>query len=531
MRDFEQPGRSIVMARRAMAATSHPAATLTALRLLELGGNAIDAAIGACAVQCIVEPGSTGIGGDCFVLLSKGGTDDIIAYDGSGRAPAAANAAALRASGLSAIERQSAHAVTIPGAVDAWATLSKNHGRLPLSVVLADAIRFAEEGYVVAPRAAADWALHTRLLQGNANAARIMLVNGQAPRAGTIHKQPELAQSLRAIAIGGADAFYRGEIARDIVDTLQTLGGVHTTHDFASYRGNYVTPISTSYRAHRVFECPPAGQGVIALLILNILSGFDADHAPGGAARLHLEIEAARLAYAVRDAVLADPEKQPTDVDYLLSEAFAATLRAQINPDKAMQQWPQSDIHRHTDTVYLTVVDNERNCVSFINSIFNPFGSGLMSNTTGVLLHNRGQGFTLQEGHPNMLAPNKRPLHTIIPGMVTKDGRVTLSFGVMGGQYQAMGHAHILSKVLDYGMDIQSAIALPRYFPLPGTMQVEAESTLAPAVRQSLVERGFTLVAPKWAIGGAQVIQIDWDNGTLLGASDHRKDGCALGLG
>lgn len=530
MRDFEQPGRSTVMARRAMAATSNPASTLTAIRILEQGGNAIDAAIGACAVQCVVEPGSTGIGGDCFVLYSKGGTDDIIAYDGSGWAPAAADAAALRAKGLSAIERQSPHAVTVPGAVDAWTTLSRDHGRLPLSQVLADAIRYAEDGYVVAPRAAADWAGQVALLRRDPAASQALLVDGEAPREGSVHRQPALGASLRAIAERGADAFYRGEIARDIVDTLRAQGGVHTLDDFAAFRGEYVTPISTAFRGHRVFECPPAGQGVIALLILNILSGFPAEGDPGGADRLHLEIEASRLAYSVRDAVLADPRHSHVDVETLLSESFAAELRRQIDPARAMTEIPSFVPPPHSDTVYLTVVDEARNCVSFINSIFNPFGSGLMAAKSGVLLQNRGQGFTLAEGHPNTLAPHRRPLHTIIPGIVTRDGRVQMTFGVMGGQYQASGHAHFVSKVLDYGMDVQAAAALPRYFPLPGSDKVEVEDTLPAHVRDALVARGFKLVKPNWAIGGAQAIRIDWESGVLFGASDHRKDGCALGM-
>jgi gamma-glutamyltranspeptidase/glutathione hydrolase len=330
MRDFEYPGRSLVMSTDGMAATSHPASTLAAVRVLEAGGNAMDAAIAACAVQCVVEPGSTGVGGDCFALYSRRGSDDIIGFNGSGWAPAAASVAALRAQGVVAIERHSPHAVTVPGAVDAWATLARDHGSLPLGQLLAPAIKLARDGYAVAPRAASDWAHHAQLLALDKTSRQRMLVDGKPPRAGTVHRQPLLARTLEAIAQTGARAFYEGLVAEDIVACLRSMGGLHTMDDFAQFRGEYVNPIKASFRGYDVHECPPNGQGIVALLILKILEGFDAHDDPLGADRLQREIEATRLAYAIRDASLGDPRGQPMDVDQLLSDQSIKALRARI---------------------------------------------------------------------------------------------------------------------------------------------------------------------------------------------------------
>jgi len=529
MRNFELPGRSLVMARNGMAATSHPLSTLAAVNVLMAGGNAMDAAVAACAVQCVVEPGSTGIGGDCFALYSRKGGDDIVAFDGSGWAPAAANPDTLMALGVTSLERHSPHAVTVPGAIDAWSTLLRDHGTRSLAESLAPAVVLAEEGYVVAPRAAADWAKQASLLNLDENARQQLLVNERAPVAGSVHRQPLLAESLRSIGRDGAKAFYEGPIAQDIVTYLRGKGGLHTQDDFAAYKGEYVTPITSHFLGYDIHECPPGGQGVIALLILNILARCEAYSDPLSADRIHCEIEATRLAYSIRDAVLADPRGSAVDVEWLLSDALADELYRRIDLSAAIKTVSTFQPPDHKDTVYICVVDKDRNCASFINSLFHPFGSGLMAPRSGVLLHNRGQSFELRSGHPNAIAPHKRPLHTIIPGMTTKNGRVDMTFGVMGGHYQAMGHAHFLSKVLHYGMDMQSAIDLPRVFPKPGTDAVEVEGTLPVATRVELTRRGFNLVPPAWAIGGAQAISIDWDNGSLIGASDHRKDGCALG--
>lgn len=529
MRDFQRPGRSNVVSREAMAATSHPLATLTALRVLDSGGTALDAAIAACAVQCVVEPGSTGIGGDCFAMLGFA-DGSVVAYNGSGRAPAALTGARLRAQGLDAIPRQSPHAVTIPGAVDAWTRLHADHGRLRFADLLAPAITLARDGYVVSERVAYDWGREAALLAGDTNAARVLLPQGKAPAAGDVHRQPELAVTLETIAREGRDGFYSAAVARDMVDYLQGLGGVHTLEDFASAAGEYVAPIHARFRGHDIYECPPNGQGVIALMILNILSRFPANGDPLSADRLHIEIEATRLAYAARDRFLADTAHARVPVEWLLSDTLADELAGRINLARALEAMPSFAGGEHRDTVYICVVDKDRNCASFINSIFNPYGAGLLAPRSGVLLHNRGQSFVLEDGHPNELAARKRPMHTIIPGLVLKEGRPVMPFGVMGGHYQAMGHASFLSRVLDFGLDLQAAIDLPRLFPVPGTDAVEVEDTVPADVIAELSRRGFRLVPSGRPIGGAQAIRIDHARGTLTGASDPRKDGCALGL-
>lgn len=530
MRDFENGGRSLVVARHGMAATSHPASTLAALDILRAGGNALDAAVAACAVQCVVEPGSTGIGGDCFALIAPKGGAEIIAYNGSGAAPARATPEWFAENGIRALERQTPHTVTVPGAVEAWERLLAAHGTMGLGEVLRAAITHARDGYAVAPRALRDWIAQRDLLARNPAAAAVFLPGGEPPRIGAVHRQTDLADTLEAIAEGGARAFYEGRVAEDMVASLRALGGLHTLEDFAAARGEFVAPIRTTYRGHEVWECPPNGQGVIALMILNILSRFEGRGDPLSVDRLHVEVEATRLAYAARDGYLADPAKAEVPVEWLLSDALADELAAKIDLKAAIAPLPVLRQPAHRDTVYISVVDKDRNAVSFINSIFHNFGSGIMSRKSGVLFHNRGESFVLDPKHPNAIGPGKRPLHTIIPGMVTKGDRAVMSFGVMGGHYQAMGHAHFLSKVFDYGMDLQSAIDLPRLFPLPGgTTKVEMEKQLRDSVGPEFTRRGFEVVPPAAAIGGAQAIMIDWDQGTLQGGSDPRKDGCALG--
>ena len=529
MRNFHLAGRSPVHGAHGMAATSNPLSTMTAIRVLQDGGNAMDAAVAACAVQCVVEPGSTGIGGDCFMLMSRGGGGDIIAFNGSGRAPAAASVDWYLERGIAAIERYTPHSVTVPGAIDAWTQLLADHGTRGLDILLQPAIALARDGYPVHSRCAADWAAGVETLSHNPNAARVMLPGGKPPGVGTLHRQPALADTMTLIAKQGRDAFYTGRVAADIVGHLQALGGLHTVEDFASAKGEYVTPVKTRYRGYDIYECPPNGQGIIALEMLNILSGFDFTGLdPLSAERLHLQTEAARLAYRDRDDGLADPAKVPVPAQWMLSDARAAELRALIATDRAMAPPAPGVVPAHADTVYICVVDRDRNAVSFINSLFTGFGSGIMSPETGIMLQNRGNGFVIEPGHPNCIAPGKRPLHTIIPGMVVRDGRATMPFGVMGGQYQAVGHAHLLGNLFDFGLDIQEAIDLPRVFAPPGEA-LEVEDGVPGAAIQGLESLGHVVKPAGHPIGGSQAIVIDWDTGVLTGGSDPRKDGCALG--
>ena len=366
-----------------MAATSHVAATLAAVDALRDGGNAIDAAVSACAVQCVVEAGSTGIGGDCFALLSRRGSADVIAYNGSGRTPMAATPEWYERHGLTTIERHSPHAVTIPGAVEAWSRLIKDHGRRPLHTALEPAIALARDGYAISPRVAHDIGKQRDLLRRDPTARRTFLSDGEAPSVGSVQRQPELAETLEAIGREGPAAFYRGPIAEDMVAYLKSVGGLHTADDFARAKGEYVKPITTEYRRRTIYECPPNGQGVVALIILNILSRFKAKPDPLDIDNLHLEIEATRLAYAARDAFVGDPGLAEVPVDYLLSDRLADELAAKIDLSHAIDNLPSFAGVEHKDTVYIAVVDEERNAVSFINSLFNTYGSGLMSPKSG----------------------------------------------------------------------------------------------------------------------------------------------------
>ncbi|MEM9605349.1 MAG: gamma-glutamyltransferase [Pseudomonadota bacterium] len=530
MRDFHQPGRSPAYSGQGMAATSQPLATHTALEVLRNGGNAMDAALAAVAVQCVVEPGSTGIGGDCFCLYAPGGSvSQLTAFNGSGTAPAAASVAALNALGVTELDKHTAHSVTVPGAVDAWFQLHARHGSVPMAELLQPAIGYAGDGFALGARTAFDFAGVESVLAAEPSTAAVFLPGGRLPKAGELLKQPQLAASLHAIADGGADAFYRADIAADIVSYLNEKGGLHTRADFEAYTGQFVTPISSTFRGRRVHQCPPNGQGVIALLLLNMISEIDTYDSPLSPERVHREIEACRLAYTARNTFLADPDHSAVPVEEILSADYADALRAQIDPERAREQGLDVGIGSHPNTVYLTVVDKDRNVCSLINTLFYGFGSGLTAPQSGVVLQNRGFGFSMDPTHPNALAPNKRPMHTIIPGMVSEGDKVVMSYGVMGGHYQAFGHMQFLTRMYDYGCNPQSAMDLPRFMVDPDTGEVEIESTVDQALRDGLVARGHRLVTPSVPVGGSQAIAIDWEQGTLCGGSDPRKDGCALG--
>ena len=527
VRDFQTPTRSAVYGSNAMAATSHPQATLTAIETLLMGGNAVDAAVAAAGALAVVEPQMTGIGGDCFVLYCPAG-GDVIAYNGSGRAPAAAEAQWYLDQGISSIAVDSPHAVTIPGAIEAWHRLVTEHGSLPFGELLEPAIELAENGHPVHPRVAYDWAQAAPKMASTPTAARIFLPGGKAPAVGDKHRQPELAATLTTIATEGPEAFYAGPIAEDMVGSLNHAGGLHTLDDFAAHRGEFVDPIKTSYRGYEVHECPPNGQGLVALQMLNILSGFDvAGSGPLDTTRLHLEAEAGRLAYRDRDAFLCDPGLSGMPIDGLLSEEYAAELRRAISLDRAMGALPKSPSLPMANTVYLCIVDEQGNAISFINSLFHVFGSGLVSDETGVLFHSRGTSFVIDDSHPNAIAPGKRPMHTIMPGMLTRAGRAVMPFGVMGGHYQPFGHAHVVGNILDFGLDVQAALDVPRIFHFGGVLEVE--SGVPADVADALAGLGHDVRPAGRPLGGGQAIWIDHDCGILVGGSDPRKDGCALG--
>ncbi|MGE3144688.1 MAG: gamma-glutamyltransferase family protein [Pseudorhodoplanes sp.] len=524
-RDFHLPGRSAVFACNGMVATSHPLAAQAAIETLRAGGNAADAAVAAIAMLGVVEPHMTGIGGDCFCLVAKP-DEEVWGYNGSGRAAAAMQPETLLAQGIRSIGTDSVHAVTVPGAVEAWDSILATHGRYGLDRALQPAIRAAEEGFPAAPRVQLDWALAVERLRKDAGAARHLLPGGAAPALGDVVRFPALAATLRAIAQQGPRGFYQGEVAADIVATLRARGGLLAAEDFAAHRGEPATPIATTYRGLDVVELPPNGQGLAALVLLNILERFDMRALdPAGAERFHIALEAARLAYAVRDTHIADPSYMQVPAPLLLDRRFAADLAAKIDRSRKVAM-PKAPMPRG-DTVLVTVVDRDRMAVSIINSLFNSFGTGIATEKTGVLLHNRGSGFVVEPGHPNCIGPRKRPMHTIIPALAMRGGRCQMAFGVMGGSYQAMGHAHFIGNLVDYGMDVQAAIDFPRaFFEGERTM---IERGVAGATAEGLAARGHDVAVRPLPLGGGQAIMIDWERGVLVGASDARKDGCALG--
>lgn len=523
MRDFHLPGRSAVFAGNGLCATSHPLAASVAVDMLKRGGNAMDAALAGAVLLGICEPQMTGIGGDCFVLYSRPGSG-VQALNGSGCAPAAASAAALRARGLETVPLSSAEAVTIPCAIDAFCRLAESEGRLGLDTLLQPAIDYAEEGVPVAPRTAFDWKNGAGTLQGAAR--RHYLRDGRPLHSGDVFRAPGQAEVLRRIAKHGRDAFYTGEVAEDMAQALEALGGVHTLEDFAGVKSFATQPVTGQYKERELAEHPPNGQGATAILLLNILKHFDLSGMdPFGAERAHIEAEAAKLAYDARNRFLADPD-HTSRLAHMLAPETASGLAALIDPKRAMPAAAPLSEAIHKDTVYITVVDKDRMAVSLIYSIFHGFGSGIASEKFGILLQNRGAGFTLEEGHPNELGPGKRPMHTIIPAMLQQDGEVIMPFGVMGGGYQPAGHARLVSNLLDFGMDLQTAIDAPRSFADGGVLKVERG--YAAPVHQALADLGHDVVVPDTPLGGAQAIRIH-ASGVLEGASDPRKDGCALG--
>lgn len=483
----------------------------------------MDAAIAGAVLLGICEPQMTGLGGDCFVLWSDA-SGKINALNGSGRAPAALDAADLRNSGETIVPLQSPHSVTIPGAVDAFCALSDRVGKLGIDRVLAPAIHYAEHGVPVAQRVAYDWARDAQVLQGGARAH--YLVNGRLPTAGQMFAAPGQAQVMRKIAAEGRNGFYDGEVAADMLATLNAMGGKHTTEDFASALCTDTAPVSSMYKGTELFEHPPNGHGATANLMLNMLAHFDiAGMDPFGTERTHIETEVAKLAYDARNRFLGDMD-YTTRLEHMLALDTAVQLAALIDPKRAMADVKRLSEQVHKDTIYITVVDRDGMAVSLIYSIFHGFGSGIASDKYGILFQNRGAGFNLEAGHPNELKGGKRPMHTIIPGMLAKAGKPIMPFGVMGGAYQPHGHARFVSNMIDFGMDPQTSIDAPRCFSDQGQMRVERG--YSDNVRAELTEMGHNVIVPETPIGGAQAIMIHSD-GVLEGASDARKDGCALG--
>ena len=528
-----RPGRSIVRSRHGMVASSQPLASQVGLEVLKRGGNAVDASIAMAAMLNVTEPMMTGVGGDAFMLVYWSKTKELKGLNASGRAPTALTLDYFAKKKITKMPQFGMESITVPGAFDGWVTLLEKYGTMKLADVLAPAIDTAENGFPVMEKTAEDWNSEVAKLKKNPAAAANYLVDGRAPRAGEIFRQPNLARTLRTLAAGGRDAFYKGQIAEAIAAYCQKNGGFITTADLAAQKSEWVEPISTNYRGYTVYEIPPNGQGLTALLTLNILEGFDLAALSTQPARYyHTLIEATKLAFADRDRYIADPAFSKVPVTELLSKDYAAKRRALINPNKALDSPPPGNINVGSDTTYFTVVDKDGNAVSFINSLFDAFGSGIVAGDTGIVLQNRGSSFSLDPSHPNHLEPGKRPFHTIIPAMVFKDNKLFMSFGVMGGGIQPQGHVQVLVNLIDLGMGLQQAIDAPRYRYMNGR-EVLLEEEIPPTVINHLIALGHVRAAPpgllRQSMGGAQAIMIDPVNGTLMGASDPRKDGMAIG--
>lgn len=531
--------RSAAAGRRGMVATSQALASAAALGALQNGGNAADAAVTAAAVLAVVEPSMNGIGGDLFALVYDARTGEVHGLDSCGRSAGRATPDEFARRGLTQMPAIGPLAVDVPGVVEGWHQLLDRFGTMTLSTVLQPAIGYARGGFAVQELMAAEWAGAVGILRADPAAARTFLIEGRAPREGELFANPNLARSLELIAAEGRDAFYAGPLARAIVADLQARDGLLDLRDFADHTADWVAPIRTSYRGHELVEMPPSTQGFVALEMLNVLEGFDlAALGHNSADYLHLVCEAKKLAFADRAAYLADRRAMtPGAIEMLISKEYATRRRAEIDQQRAhtysgglgaaadsVRELAGKDLG---DTVYLTVADETGNVVSFIQSLFATFGAGIVAGDTGITLHNRGSGFVLTPGHPNQIAPGKRPLHTLVPAMLLRDGRPWASFGVMGGDNQAQAHAQVVANLVDFGMGIQQAGEAARMRHLGDA--VALESGIGPDVRANLESRGHVVVDGRGMMGGFQGIRIDQASGVLMGGSDLRKDGLAIG--
>jgi len=521
--------RSPVLARRGMVAASQPLATLAGIRMMLGGGNAVDAAVAAAAVLGVVEPYQTGLGGDAFALLYLAATNEVKALNASGPAPAAARLEEYLGRGLREIPEHSSLAWTVPGCVDGWCQMLERHGRLSLPEVLEPAIRYAEEGFPVAPGDAFSWQQSEALLRQHPEGRRLLLVEERAPRAGDVVVQAELGRTLRLLAKGGRDAFYRGEIAERIAAFSRRAGGLLTREDLASYRAEWQAPIGIEYRGLRVLECPPNGQGLAALIALRLVSGLELrSMARESPECLHLLIEAMKRGMIEAGRHVADPRFAAAPIDALLSDEFRRRHQPTLPPSRATA--PPGSAGRGSDTVYLAAVDPEGNAVSFINSVYGDFGSGHVAEGLGFLMQNRGVGFSLDPGHPNCLAPGKRPFHTIIPGLVLEGEALHTVFGVTGGFMQPQGHLQALVNLIDFEMDVQTAVDTPRFWWKEGR-RVLVEDGLPQETYDRLADWGHEVIRQGHrGMGGAQIIRVWPDRRVLAAGSEPRQDGCAIGF-
>ncbi|MCP3864515.1 MAG: gamma-glutamyltransferase [Aestuariibacter sp.] len=530
--------RSEVIAQQGMAATSQPLATQVALDILKQGGSAVDAAIAANAMLGLVEPTGCGIGGDLFAIVWDAETKQLHGLNASGRSPAALKAEYFTEQGLTTIPSFGPLPVSVPGAVDGWFSLHEKFGRLPMTRILSPAIEYARKGYPVSEVVAYYWQMNVDRIGEYEGFADVFMPNGKAPTTGQIFKNPSLAATYEKIATGGRDAFYKGDIARVIGAYMKEQGGFLSYEDLAAHTSEWVEPVSTNYRGYDIWELPPNGQGIAALQILNILEQYDIEGMGFGSADyIHTFVEAKKLAFEDRAKYYADPSFNDIPVDALISKDYAQKRRALINPNKAAKRYDAGVVEG--DTIYLTVADKDGNMVSLIQSNYRGMGSGMTPPELGFILQNRGELFTLAPNHFNTYEPKKRPFHTIIPAMVTRNNKPWLSFGVMGGATQPQMHAQIVVNLIDFGMNLQEAGDAPRFIhvgsssPTGALMkdggELSMETGFATEVRRTLYERGHQLSDKLGIYGGYQAILYDADKQVYFGASESRKDGQAAG--
>jgi gamma-glutamyltranspeptidase/glutathione hydrolase len=526
--------RSPAVGRRGMIATSQSLASAAGLKVLQDGGNAIDAAVTAAAVLAVVEPSMNGIGGDLLALVYDAKTNKVHGLDSTGRSAHAATPAEYQRRGLTEMPGGGVLTVDVPGVVEGWHQLLTRFGTITLAQALAPAIGYARDGFPVAELMANEWQNNAATLAACNFTAATFLPDGRPPRHGEIFSNPRLARSLQAIADEGRDAFYRGSIAEAIVADIARRDGLLTLRDFADHRADWVEPISTNYRGYDLLEMPPSTQGFVALEMLNIMEGFDiAALGHNSADYLHVVAEAKRIAFADRSAFLADRDHMAAGVlQTLTSKPYAAKRRAEISMTMAAASYSSGSSLDFAgrdlgDTVYLTAADAQGNVISFIQSLFNSFGCGFCAGDTGITLHNRGSGFVLTPGHPNEIGPHQRPLHTLVPAMLVKNGAPWISFGVMGGDNQAQAHAQMVANFVDFGLHVQQAGDAPRIRHMGDAIAVERG--IGSEVRRALEARGHALKDGRGQVGGYQAICIDPHSGVLLGGSDLRKDGLAIG--
>ena len=524
--------RSVAVGTRGMVSSSQYLATMAGARILQKGGNAIDAAVAMVSTLTVVEPQSVSIGGDAFALIYLAKPERLIGMNGSGRSPYRATIEWFRSHGMREIPERGIYSVTVPGALHAWGEALERYGTLPFAEVFEDAVYYAEEGFPVTEVIAGEWKNGEAALRSDEGAARTYLVNGRAPAPGSRFRNPDLGRTLRSIARDGVGVFYGGEIRDAILRCSSSRGGLLVEKDFTDHTTTWVEPISTDYRTYTVYELPPNGQGLTALQMLNILEGYDlARLGQNSPDYLHLLFEAKKAAFSDRDAFITDPEFEPVPVDRLLSKAYAGLIRERIDPGRAKAPPAPLGAAAPSDTVYVTAVDRERNAVSFISSIFHHFGSAVGVDGAGMILQNRGTSFSLDPRHLNRLEPHKRTMHTIVPAMLFKDGQFLMSFGVVGADMQPQGQVQFLTNLIDFNMNLQEAMDTPRGRHVKG-MEVYLEEGIPEGTRSELRARGHKLLEAAPAInqvGGGQAIYLDRANDVLLGASDRRKDGCALG--